>query len=168
MHSEYRFLAVEDHLALHPGQACKILTSSGTELGIFGMLHPKLRKELDVEGSIFLFELNLKILCNGGISKFKKSSKFPAVHRDLSLVVDNKFTSAQLLDKLKLHLGDLLLSAEIFDVYIGDRIASGKKGISLSLALQHHERTLVDSEVNLQLDLLLERLKDQDDIRLRT
>ena len=166
-HNECRFVAVEDHLALHPGQACKIFTSNGVELGILGMLHPKLEKELNVTGSIFIFELNLKVLCNSGISKFKKPSKFPAVHRDLSLVVDNKFTSAQLLDKLKLYLGDLLLSVEIFDVYTGDRIARGKKGIALRLALQHHERTLVDSEVNLKLDLLLGMLQAQDDIRLR-
>jgi phenylalanyl-tRNA synthetase beta chain len=167
-HNQYKFIPVIDNQVLHPGQACKILAPTGEELGMLGMLHPSLEKLLDVKGPIFLFEINWDVLCNGNIPTFKKLSKFPAVHRDLALVVDNKFTSEQLLDKLKLHFGDLLASVEIFDIYSGEKIANGKKSIALRLALQHHVRTLVDEEVNLKLDSLLSKLKDQDDISLRT
>ncbi|NOU22818.1 MAG: phenylalanine--tRNA ligase subunit beta, partial [Methyloglobulus sp.] len=75
------------HSALHPGQTAQILSQTGEKIGILGMLHPILEKQLGFETQVFLFELDQDLLLNKTVSQFKSLSKYPSVSRDLALIV---------------------------------------------------------------------------------
>jgi phenylalanyl-tRNA synthetase beta chain len=78
----------EEHPALHPGQSARI-ELEGRTLGRIGMLHPRLASELDLVGDAYLFELDLAALDAGAIPHFSPISRFPAIRRDLALVLDD-------------------------------------------------------------------------------
>src|SRR6185312_2954854 len=131
------------HPALHPGQsAC--LSLSGQELGWMGALHPSLMKALDLPQGALVFEIRLEALLEGKIPAFEPISRFPAVRRDLAVVVGEEVSAAELLGAAREAAGSLLQEARIFDIYRGPGIDSGRKSVALGLILQDSSRTLTD------------------------
>ena len=136
-----------EHSALHPGQTAKI--SRGTELvGYVGALHPQIMKTLELEGPLWLFELDLESLKYTTLPMFNPLSKFPAIRRDLAILVDASIQAKDIQDEIEKAAGDILQEIIIFDVYQGKGIEPGKKSIALGLILQHPSRTLVEGEGN--------------------
>ncbi|TNF54506.1 MAG: phenylalanine--tRNA ligase subunit beta, partial [Gammaproteobacteria bacterium] len=175
--SAFRFLPVE-HPALHPGQAARIerLSSqpaTGPEqataepLGLIGMLHPALAAELDLSANSYLFELDLTRLRDGVLPAFSPISRFPAIRRDLALLVDSALPYQRLRDTLTTAAGDLLRELVLFDVYEGERIPPGTKSFALGLILQATSQTLTDQEVETTLDRILDRLNVELGAKLR-
>ena len=74
--------------------------------------------------------------------------KFPAVTRDIALVMDEKTTVGSVLSSIRKAGGALLESAEMFDIYRGAQLGEGKKSVAFSLAFRNSERTLSDDDVN--------------------
>jgi phenylalanyl-tRNA synthetase beta chain len=175
--SAFRFLPVE-HPALHPGQAARIerLSSqpaTGPEqapaepLGLIGMLHPALAAELDLSTNSYLFELDLTRLRDGVLPAFSPISRFPAIRRDLALLVDSALPYQRLRDTLTTAAGELLRELVLFDVYEGERIPPGTKSFALGLILQATSQTLTDQEVETILDRILDRLNVELGAKLR-
>ena len=173
----FRFLPTE-HPALHPGQAARIARravpapafpedpattgdlaeTGGQTLGLIGMLHPALAAELDIGGNAYLFELDLTGLRNGVLPAFSPISRFPAIRRDLALLVDRDLPYQRLRDTLMDAAGEWLRELILFDVYEGDRLPPGTKSFALGLILQATSQTLTDQEVETTLSRILERL----------
>jgi len=144
--SAYTFEPAE-HPALHPGQAVA-LRRHGQTLGYLGALHPELLKELDLQGPVFLFELDFELASKKNLPTFNGLSKFPEVRRDIAIVLDDEIAGARVLAIAREAAGELLVNLKLFDVYRGQGIEKGKKSIALGIVLQHRERTLTDDEVN--------------------
>lgn len=125
----FRFLPAE-HPALHPGQTARI-EYDDRKVGLLGMLHPALAAELDIDGDAFLFEVALSELRGGRLPAFKPLSRFPAIRRDLAIVVDADVTYDQVRHCVATAASDLLRDLVLFDVYQGPKVDSGKK-VSLS------------------------------------
>ena len=136
----------DGHPALHPGQSARVELAEKS-IGWLGMLHPSIGQKLKVSTNIFLFELLLDPLCTGNLPEFKGLSKFPAVNRDLSLVLDEEVSSQKVRDLVGHCAGDVLKNLELFDVYHGEGIDPGKKSLSISLTFQASSHTLNDEEV---------------------
>ncbi len=134
------------HPALHPGKTARI-TQKGTQIGLLGELTPQVAKQLDLQGPVFLFEVDLKAITLPVVPRFASLSKFPSIRRDIALMVPESVLAAQLHDVIKGSAGALLQDVTVFDVYQGKGIPEGQKSIALGLTLQHPERTLVDDEV---------------------
>jgi phenylalanyl-tRNA synthetase beta chain len=111
------------------------------------MLHPRIPQTIKYSGNIFVFELNLNKIRDGKLPEFKALSKFPIVTRDLSVVVDESVSSQSVRDCVGQCTGDVLKNLELFDVYHGEGIDSGKKSVTLSLTFQASSHTLNDEEV---------------------
>lgn len=144
--------------ALHPGQSATIHLND-TPVGSLGALHPELESRLDLGQRLYLFELDLEVFRHARVPEFRSVSRFPAIRRDISIVVDASVTAAQIVDTLK-HAGiDQLKEVRIFDVYAGKGVTSGRKSIALGLILQDLSRTLTDQEVEALVSGLVNRLQ---------
>ena len=151
---EIEFVA-DTHPALHPGQTARIL-KNGQSIGWLGALHPKLNKPLDINGRVFVFELALSAILSAQVPEFSGVSRYPAIRRDLALVVEQTVTGGQIEHCLKSIDSDILKAFQLFDVYTGDGVEHGKKSIAIAFRIQHGERTLTDEEV----DALMTQITD--------
>lgn len=133
--------------ACHPGQCAEILYA-GEVVGIMGRLHPKVQREWDIEGAVYLMEVNLSALKSRTLSTFSKPSRFPENRRDIAIVVEQEVLGESLVQCVKREAGELLQDVIVFDVYIGKGIDPGKKSVAMGLILQHPSRTLVDDEMD--------------------
>ena len=146
----------DTHPALHPGQTATIM-HRGERIGILGTLHPALASEFKLPGAV-LFELRLESVNTGTLPKFKALSRFPAVRRDLSIMLPEALSASTVRDCVEQAGVGVLENVELFDVYVGEGIDSGMKSISLALTFQSRSRTLDDAEVNTALSAVLDSL----------
>jgi phenylalanyl-tRNA synthetase beta chain len=143
---EIEFVA-EQHIALHPGQSARIY-KDGKAIGWLGALHPKLNKPLGFDGKVFVFEFALTAALSAQVPSFEPLSRFPAIRRDLALLVDENITAGEIERCLNGVESDILKAIQLFDVYSGDGVELGKKSIAIAFHIQHGERTLTDEEVD--------------------
>ncbi|NQZ54131.1 MAG: phenylalanine--tRNA ligase subunit beta [Piscirickettsiaceae bacterium] len=164
--TDVRFV-VEQHPALHPGQSARIYKGDKA-IGWIGALHPRLNKPLELKTRVYVFELTLSAVLAANIPKFEQLSRFPAIRRDLALVVDSQITAGKIDHCLNGVRSDILKSIQLFDVYSGDGVELGKKSIAVAFHLQHAERTLTDEEVDALMLTVTERLQEQTGATIRT
>lgn len=136
-----------EHAALHPGQTAKII-KNGSIIGHLGAIHPKLQKYLDLNGSVYLFELCLTDAVQGTIPNFSEVSKYPEVRRDLAIVIDQQVPFENVRSEVIAHAGQDLVNVVLFDVYAGENLGKGLKSLGLALVWQRVDRTLNDEEIN--------------------
>ena len=139
----------------HPYQTAEISVNNNV-CGIVGKLHPNETKD-----DIYVLEINLdKLLAKKtGKMSFKEISKFPAVNKDLALVVDKEVSACDLENEIKKAGGKLFLGSKIFDVYEGEKLGKNKKSIAISLSFGDMNKTLTDDEVNEAISKIVERLE---------
>jgi phenylalanyl-tRNA synthetase beta chain len=144
--SNYDFQKVE-HPALHPGKSAKIICDQ-VVIGLIGALHPSLAQKLDIQQPLYLFDLKLDSIMNTSLPSYTPISKFPAIRRDLALIMAKDVEAGSIKKYILNWQGELLRDVQIFDVYQGKGIDVDKKSIAFSLVFQHVSRTLVDAEIN--------------------
>lgn len=117
----------EKHPALHPGKSARI-TIENQDAGWCGVLHPRIADALDIHEEVILFELRLNALVKEATPRYRQISKFPQIRRDLSMLVNNEITAAQIESAVYEVAGaEYLRSFDVFDVYTGEHIPEGKK-----------------------------------------
>ena len=156
---------VDTHPALHPGQTAAMM-HRGERIGMIGALHPALASEFKLSGAV-LFEVRIESISAGTLPKFKALSRFPAVRRDLSLVMPKAVSASAVGECVERAGVDVLENLELFDIYVGEGIDSGMKSISLALTFQSQSRTLDDTEVNTALSVILDSLTEKLGVALR-
>ncbi|MDZ7750134.1 MAG: phenylalanine--tRNA ligase subunit beta [Gammaproteobacteria bacterium] len=143
---EWSFVA-HPHAALHPGQSARI-ERNGEAVGWLGALHPAHGEALDIAGPVFVFEVLLDRLMAGRLPRYDALSRFPLIRRDLAVVVDEAVTAQNVRECIGQAASDMLKNLQLFDVYRGEHIDSGKKSLALGLMLQAPDKTLTDEEVD--------------------
>src|SRR5690606_9282833 len=154
------------HPALHPGQSADLF-HGGRQVGSLGVLHPALARELELPASLVLGELDLESLPLPPVPRAVPPSRFPAVRRDVALLVDRDLPVARLLAGVRAACPDLLHNLQLFDVYQGEGIDSGKKSLALGLTFRKTSSTLVDAEVDAALGKILESVRKEFGATLR-
>ena len=128
-----------------------ITTSSGRQLGTMGIVSPKICKELDIETDVYYAELSWTLLMKE-IKKskvtFSEISKFPAVKRDLALLLEKNVQFAEIEKIATESERKLLKDVALFDVYEGKNLPAGKKSYAVSFYLQDEEKTLNDKQID--------------------
>ena len=155
------------HSSLHPGQTAHILSPTGEKIGILGMLHPNIERQLGFETPVFLFELDQDLLLNKTISKFKSLSKYPSVKRDHALIVKENITADDLLASIKSCNEPTVQDISIFDLYRGKGIDADCKSVAVSITLQNFSQTLTDSEIDATFNNILKTLDHSIGAKLR-
>jgi len=143
---------------LHPGRSARVLRA-GRVVGYLGELHPELTRALDLPASPFLFELDGDALAAAALPKAHELSRFPAVRRDLAVVVDEALTFNQLRESVTVGLTQWLREFRVFDVYRGKGVENGRKSVALGLILQDKNKTLTDADVDAVMNGIRERLE---------
>lgn len=128
-----------------------ITTASGRQLGTMGIVSPKICKELDIDTEVYYAELSWTLLMKETKKSkvtFSEISKFPAVKRDLALLLDKKVQFAEV-EKIATDSDrKLLKGVELFDVYEGKNLPAGKKSYAVSFYLQDEGKTLNDKQID--------------------
>jgi phenylalanyl-tRNA synthetase beta chain len=155
-----------DHPALRPGQSARV-SRDGRGVGWLGELHPEIARALDLTYSPLLFELEVEPVSAGKVPVSAPISRFPTVRRDLAVVVDEAVDYAALRAAVRAAAGELLRTVDVFDVYRGEGIDSGRKSVALSLILQETSRTLTDDDADAVVQAVVSRLGKQLNARIR-
>ena len=128
-----------------------ITTASGRQLGTMGIVSPKICKELDIETDVYYAELSWTLLMKE-IKKskvtFSEISKFPAVKRDLALLLEKNVQFAEIEKIATESERKLLKDVALFDVYEGKNLPAGKKSYAVSFYLQDEGKTLNDKQID--------------------
>lgn len=177
---EYRPVAVP---ALHHGKAAEVVCAD-RHVGLVGTLHPEIQAQLEIEAEVCLFELYLDRLPESNGLRYKAVSRFPAVRRDLSVLVDKDIPIADLLDcinnvslTLDAHPApeqtvapeavNFLAELDLLDVYQGQPVPEGKKSVTLGLTFQRISDTLINKQVDSMMSRILDSLYREFEAQLR-
>jgi phenylalanyl-tRNA synthetase beta chain len=154
------------HPALHPGKCARMLRD-GEPVGWLGSIHPSLAATLDLPSTVQLFELETTALGGAPRPAFAPLSKFPSIRRDLALVVDETLDFEAVRRCASAAAGDLLRELVLFDLYVGEKVDSGRKSLALGLILQATSQTLTDDDVAAVVERVLAALKTEVGAELR-
>ncbi|MDJ0748718.1 MAG: phenylalanine--tRNA ligase subunit beta [Woeseiaceae bacterium] len=158
--------APAEHPALQPGQAA-VINRGDDELGVIGKLHPGIASDYDFKRDVFLFELDAAKALASAAPTVEAISRFPAIRRDIAVVVDDAVSANELVDAVAASAPELIRSVRIFDVYKGDRIEAGRKSIAIGLILQETSRTLTDEDADSAMAAAIAILKNKFAAELR-
>jgi phenylalanyl-tRNA synthetase beta chain len=146
---------------LHPGKSLSILLE-GEAIGALGEVHPDSISHYEIPKKTYLFEIDFDRLVKGASEKrkFQPLPKFPAVHRDLSLMVEDHLEAEKVEKAIRFLEQPFIDEVKLFDVYQGDPVPQGKKSISYRIRYQASDRTLTDDEVNQYHEKVISLLKE--------
>ncbi|MCK9382179.1 MAG: phenylalanine--tRNA ligase subunit beta [Sulfuritalea sp.] len=142
------------HPALHPGR-CATVCLDGQPVGVIGELHPRWAQKYELGRAPVIFELELAALLATPFAQYAEVSRFPAVIRDLALVVPQGQTLAPLLAALRSAAPGIVRDVALFDVYHGKGLGENEKSLAFRIVMQDTQRTLEDAEVDAVIASLL-------------
>ena len=133
----------------HPGRAAKLLVGEET-VATVAEVHPNTMAEFELNKRTVIAEVDLVKLfaLQSKMGHVHSLPKFPAVTRDIALVMDEQTTVGSVLSVIRKAGGALLEKAEMFDIYRGAQLGEGKKSVAYSLVFRNAERTLTDEDIN--------------------
>ena len=142
----------------------------GKKLIEMGIIAKKLQKQFGLDAPVFYAELNwtalMKVIKKNEVL-YTEVPKFPAVSRDLALLVDNSVEFAQIEQIARQTEKKLLKKVELFDVYEGDKLPAGKKSYAVNFILQDEEKTMGDKQIEAIMNKLIANIKKQLNAELR-
>jgi phenylalanyl-tRNA synthetase beta chain len=132
----------------HPGR-CAAVVLDGRLLGYIGELHPTVASTFKIEGRLVAVEIDVEpVLAASRIPRAQPLPRFPAIERDLAVVVEDHVAAGTLLATINELGGEYLEQARAFDEYHGPQVPEGHKSIAFTLTFRSPERTLTDAEVD--------------------
>lgn len=147
---------------LHPGVSASILLD-GEMLGIIGRVHPNTLKD-----EVYVFELSLnKLMRKVKPIKFKEPAKYPSIQKDVAFLIDRSINASEIEKMIKKSSSRLLKDISVFDVYLGDNIASDKKSIAFKLTYLDDAKTLTDEEVMNDFHQMIEKVTKEFNCEIR-
>jgi phenylalanyl-tRNA synthetase beta chain len=145
---------------MHPGRTAMIYLNDEV-VGFVGELHPTVEQAYDLNRT-YVFELNYEKLMavQVGYINYEPIPRFPGAARDIALLINRETPSAELIQTIKQHGGNILQDTQVFDVYEGEHVAEDEKSVAIRLYYLDTEETLTDDKVNAVHDDILEALQN--------
>ncbi len=162
------------HPALHPGRSAQIqllMPKGKLNIGWIGELHPGLQQSYELPQAPVLFELDLETVRNLGIPQPEELSKFPAVQRDLAVVVKQSVSAQSLLDAMNKGKQNFVRGIELFDEFKpksgSSSMADDEKSLAFRVTLLNPQETMQDAQIEAVMTALLAALEKNCAARLR-
>ncbi len=164
--NEYRILRIENSKIYHPGMSAKI-TIGEDLIARFGKLNPLTCQNYILPSNTYIAEINFEMLkkYQRREIKFKELPKFPAVERDISFVISSDVLSFEIINALKNVT--YVENVELFDVYEGKQIETGKKSMAYRIFLRSQDKTLNEDEIKASMDKILNILSEKFNAQIR-
>ncbi len=146
------------------------LRTRNREIGTFGIISKKQLKAFDIDTEVYYAEINWNNLLKETEKhsvNFTEISKFPAVSRDLALLIDKQTTFAEIEKIARNSEKKLLKEVSLFDVYEGDKLPEGKKSYAVNFVLQDNDKTLNDKQIDAVMQKILHNLQKELGAQLR-
>ncbi len=145
----------------HPG-ICAAFMHGKECIGYVGQLHPSVANEYGLAADTYIAVLDVNTMMSVADSKkqFKRLPAFPAMTRDLALVMDDSVEAGTVMDMITASAGKSLESVEVFDVYKGAGVADGKKSVAFNLVFRHPDRTMNDADADKAVSNILRKLEE--------
>jgi phenylalanyl-tRNA synthetase beta chain len=139
----------EDGEASAPGEQAVAPAAAWQRVGVLGEVHPEVAARFELTGRAYLMELDLERLfdATAGYAQHSALPPYPAVQRDLAVVVARDVPEIEVREALRTAGGALLREARLFDVYTGEAVGQEQKSLAYALVYQSPERTLTDADV---------------------
>ncbi len=155
-----RFQAEKGNPSYHPGRCAKVFVGE-TEVGVLGQIHPLVADNYDVDTELFCAELSFDALfsARGSDPEYAPLPKFPAVTRDIAVLVDRTVTVGDLEACILNAAKGLLKEVSLFDIYNGANLPAGKKSVAFNLVLRSDDRSLTAQEADDEVKLILDALE---------
>mgnify|MGYP005773966875 FL=1 len=153
---------------MHPGRTADV-SVDGVSFGYFGELHPKTAANYNIGTRVYIAVIDMEALIDNAnlVNIYKPLPKFPAVTRDIAMLVKDEVIVKDIESVIRKKGGKLLESMSLFDVYKGSQIADGYKSVAYSITFRAADRTLVDDDVNAVMNKILDGLKNDLGAELR-
>ena len=158
--SKVKFTRESENPSYHPGKTANLMIGR-TKVGVLGEVHPYVSENYGINTNCYLAELDLDLLFNYANvnKKYKALPKFPAVTRDIALLVSDEVLVQEIEDTIKKAGGNIVETVKLFDIYKGAQIPEGKKSIAYAIAYRDEKKTLTDNDVNKVHDKILRSLE---------
>ena len=165
---KYEFEPEKSIPYLHPGRTARLLIG-GKEAGVLGQLHPETARNWGCPENTFAAMLETELLAAHvpDVPKNKELPKFPAVTRDLAVVLDRDVPAGHVEPMIRERGGKALESCSLFDCYIGAQVPEGKKSLAYALSFRDSTKTLTDEDVNKYMKKILNGLETKFGASLR-
>ncbi|KEI14874.1 phenylalanyl-tRNA synthetase subunit beta [Clostridium novyi B str. ATCC 27606] len=165
--TKVKFQRESENPSFHPGKTAALYIKKDF-IGVVGEVHPDVAENYEVDERCYVAELNMDVLFKYAQTekKYVELPKFPAVTRDIAILVDRDILVQEIEDTIKNQGGKLLESVKLFDVYQGKQIPEDKKSIAYALVYRG-DRTLTDKDVNKVHDKIIRALEHKLGAELR-
>lgn len=163
-----KYSACTDNPIYHPGR-CASVTINGKLAGTIGEIHPDVAKKFNIGTKCYVAEIALDAMFRAINTevKFTALPKFPAVTRDIAMLVDKTVPVADIEEIIVKASGKLLDTIKLFDVYEGSQIPEGKKSVAYAVSFRASDRNLTNEEINVVFDKILKKLESGVNAQLR-
>lgn len=153
---------------IHRGQIAFLMVE-GKRIGFLGSLHPELLEEAKVRADVGMAELDLEAIFQKlpRPKKIASPSRYPAMERDLALIMPKAMKAQQVLDVMKKAGGNFLIRTSVFDVFEGGNLEAGQKSVAFRLTFQDKKDTLREEVVSQSIESILKELKAQLQVGVR-
>ncbi len=150
----------ESRTYLHPGRRADIRIA-GKTVGFTGMIHPEVADNYGLGSETYVAVLDVELLAENAVfdTKYKGVAKFPAITRDISLVMKKGILAGQVEEIIRKNGGKLLEKYHLFDVYEGENVGEDEKSLAYSIRFRASDRTLEDKDVTPVMDKILGKLE---------
>lgn len=157
---EVEYTAQSENESYHPGRSAVISVGDKT-IGILGEIHPQVLENFEIGTRAYVAQLDVNALYALSSAKklYRPLPKFPASSRDLAVTCDEAMPVATIEKIIRNEAGKLLESLELFDVYRGSQVATGKKSVAYSLTLRSSEKTLTVEECDKLMSKIFDKLE---------
>jgi len=144
----------------HPGRCANIKVGIDV-IATIGEIHPEVLNNYDIEKRVYVAEVNITKLTKYSKSnkKYVEVPKFPAVERDIAIIVDEKVEVGQIEKIITKKSKKWLEEAKLFDIYRNEKIGENKKSVAYSLIFRDKNKTLSDQEINTTMESIIKELE---------
>lgn len=166
--ADYSIEPENSNPSYHPGRTAKIVLK-GAIIGIMGEIHPEVAEQFECPQRTYAAVIDLEPLVGNASMKpeYKALPKFPAVTRDIAMLVKDEVLVKQIEDVIKQRSGKILEGLKLFDVYKGKQVPEGMKSVAYSITFRAEDKTLTDEEVGKVMNKVLDGLRSTLDAQLR-
>ena len=166
--AKYRFSPVTDNKTFHPGRSAELIIG-GKVAGVIGQIHPAVCDNYGMNGEVYVAQISFEAVLAAAADEkqYKPLPKYPAVVRDLAILVDEDVLAADIEEIIKKKAKNLFAGLVLFDVYQGKQVPEGKKSMAYTITLQSEEKTLAEEDTTKTVNEILDALKSKLGAELR-